>query len=149
MSEEERKARKREQGKRYYEANKEKKKEYQRAYHAAHREKANERSRQYHEAHKDRARAYQAKYVPAHRLRRKAERVERKLAAIERMGGRCADCEQTFHHAVFEFHHLEPTEKEYEPYRLFAQKDQEKIDNELAKCVLLCANCHRLRHYTD
>lgn len=149
MTPEEKRERKREKDKRYYEANKEKKKEYQRAYHAANRERANEISRQYHAANKERAREYQAKYVPANRLRRKAERVERKLAAIARLGGRCTDCKQEYHHAVFEFHHLDPTEKEYEPYRLFAQKDQEKIDNELAKCVLLCSNCHRLRHYKD
>jgi len=134
MSEEERKERQRERDKRYYEA---------------HKEAILAQKKEYYKANKEDVLARVTEYNAQHRERVKKEREARKLAAIARMGGCCADCKQTFHHSMYDFHHLNPTDKEHEPYRLFAQKDQDRIDNELAKCVLLCSNCHRFRHYTD
>lgn len=69
--------------------------------------------------------------------------VRLKKEMIEHMGGKCEDCEGSFHYAVFEFHHLE--EKDYEWTKLRLLK-RETILQELKKCILLCANCHRLRH---
>ena len=68
-----------------------------------------------------------------------------KIEEIERLGGRCQDCGGTFHPDVYDFHHLDPTEKEYSwsKLRLFSP-DRRRF--ELAKCVVLCANCHRMRH---
>ena len=134
MSEEERKERQRERDKRYYEA---------------HKEAILAQKKEYYKANKEDVLARVTEYNAQHRERVKKEREARKLAAIARMGGCCADCKQTFHHSMYDFHHLNPTDKEHEPYRLFAQKDQDRIDNELAKCVLLCSNCqipplHRL-----
>ena len=63
------------------------------------------------------------------------------------MGGRCADCGLTLaasHYAVFEFHHLDPSRKDADWSELRLQ-GKAKIQAELAKCVLLCANCHRVR----
>lgn len=71
---------------------------------------------------------------------------ERKLKAIEHFGGKCYDCKQTFHSAVYEFHHINPKEKDRDPSKLFLLR-WERIIKELEKCVLLCANCHRIRHH--
>lgn len=68
---------------------------------------------------------------------------QRKLDAIEHMGGECQDCHGTFHPAVFEFHHLHDKDLEWVKLRLHSW---ERILEELAKCALLCANCHRMRH---
>ena len=68
-----------------------------------------------------------------------------KIEEVERFGSRCADCGGDFHPDVFEFHHLEPEVKEYNwtKLRLFST---ERRRDELEKCVMLCANCHRMRH---
>lgn len=68
-----------------------------------------------------------------------------KAEEVERMGGICADCGGRFHPDLYDFHHLDPSEKEYQwtKLRLFSA---ERRQTELAKCVLLCANCHRARH---
>lgn len=47
--------------------------------------------------------------------------------------------------SLYEFHHIDPTQKEY----TFA-KSQRKFQSlvpELLKCELLCANCHRIKHW--
>ena len=68
-----------------------------------------------------------------------------KTEEVERLGGCCEDCGGTFHPDVFEFHHLDPDEKEHQwtKLRLFSA-DRRRL--ELDKCAMLCANCHRMRH---
>lgn len=70
---------------------------------------------------------------------------DRKLAVIEQFGGKCFDCSLTYHPAVYDFHHLSPVLKEatWDKMRLMSES---KMQAELSKCVMLCANCHRLRH---
>lgn len=69
---------------------------------------------------------------------------KRKLAAIERFGGKCKDCDNSFPPCVFEFHHLDPSKKDVNPSAaMFAPKWERELD----KCVMLCANCHRIRHH--
>lgn len=68
----------------------------------------------------------------------------KKLLAIEYMGGKCVDCEQTYHPSVYDFHHIGGKDKNPSA----ALKGSfESAKAELDKCVLLCANCHRLRHF--
>jgi 5-methylcytosine-specific restriction endonuclease McrA len=71
-----------------------------------------------------------------------------KLKAIEYKGGKCAACGGVFHPAVFDFHHINPEEKEIKPSDMRGWK-WEKQKAELDKCVLLCSNCHRLEHAKD
>lgn len=68
-----------------------------------------------------------------------------KAEEVERMGGVCKDCGGVFHPDVYDFHHEDPREKEYQWTKL-RLLSAERRRAELAKCVLLCANCHRLRH---
>lgn len=70
----------------------------------------------------------------------------RKLEAIQYKGGKCIDCGiQSPHSCIYDFHHLDPNTKEYEWVKLRQMSDQ-KIKDELDKCILLCSNCHRIRH---
>lgn len=57
----------------------------------------------------------------------------------------CADCGNT-HPAVLEFHHLNPNIKENDIGRMTSRR---KILEESKKCVVLCANCHRIRHWNN
>lgn len=73
---------------------------------------------------------------------------ERKLKAIEYLGGLCFSCNQSYHPAVFEFHHRDPSLKDKDPSKLLSAK-WERVLEELDKCDLLCANCHRLAHHAE
>lgn len=68
-----------------------------------------------------------------------------KLKAIEYKGGKCAHCNGVFHPAVYDFHHLDKATKEADPGSLMG-RNWKRIAEELDKCILLCANCHRLVH---
>lgn len=70
----------------------------------------------------------------------------RKLEAIDYLGGRCSYCNNTFHPAVYEFHHRNPEEKDRDPSKML-QLSWERLKAELDKCDLVCANCHRLHHH--
>ncbi|WKV17092.1 hypothetical protein [Salmonella phage PKM.Hi.22.6] len=84
------------------------------------------------------------------KVRRQIDARERKraskLKAMEYMGNKCADCDGIFHPAIYQFHHLDMTTKDKNPSALFGMK-WERLQAELDKCVMLCANCHMLRHY--
>lgn len=72
-------------------------------------------------------------------------RREAKHKAVLDFGGVCAYCGGEFLDCVFEFHHLNHAEKEYNPSHLFALSPV-TIERELVKCIMLCANCHRVEH---
>lgn len=81
---------------------------------------------------------------------RKQTSVERrrgvKQLAVEYLGGKCVDCGiETDQYAIYDFHHIDPMMKDFSMGKSF--KSFDKIKTELDKCVLLCANCHRVRHY--
>jgi hypothetical protein len=71
-----------------------------------------------------------------------------KIRAVEYKGGKCENCGGEFHPSVFDFHHVNPQEKEFRISQLM-RYTWEKQKVELDKCVLLCANCHRLEHHGD
>lgn len=92
-----------------------------------------------------------AKYRSANReaLREKrlARKYELKDKAIEYLGGKCIDCKQSYHPNVYDFHHLDPKIKERGIAQLIKNcATWERLKIEIDKCVLLCSNCHRIRH---
>ena len=72
-----------------------------------------------------------------------------KVKAIEYMGGECLDCGGVFDPCVYDFHHENEETKEKNPSAFLGRSTFEKAKPELDKCVLLCANCHRLRHFKE
>ena len=73
-------------------------------------------------------------------------RNEKKIKAIEYLGGKCMKCGGEFQPCVFDFHHRNPAEKEHKIGTL-CSRSWENIVKELDKCDLLCANCHRIEHH--
>jgi len=69
-----------------------------------------------------------------------------KTKAIEYKGNKCASCGYNKCPDVLEFHHRNPKEKEFEWEKL-RKRAWESITKELDKCDMLCANCHREKHY--
>lgn len=68
-----------------------------------------------------------------------------KVRAVEYMGGQCARCGYDSHPAALDFHHRDPSEKDFK----ISNGNTiawDKVKVELDKCELLCANCHRIEH---
>lgn len=72
---------------------------------------------------------------------------QRKLDMINLLGGKCADCKQSYHPSVYDFHHLDPTKKDM-AWNKMRLANEKRMLEEISKCVLLCSNCHRLRHHS-
>lgn len=71
-----------------------------------------------------------------------------KAEAIELCGNKCNDCGVSYPACVYDFHHVDPTTKHKELAKLFVGRREIWL-KELEKCVMLCSNCHRLRHHLD
>lgn len=71
-----------------------------------------------------------------------------KQQAIDYKGGCCESCGFNMHPAALQFHHTDPLTKDvsWDKLRLRAWN---KIQTELDKCQLLCANCHAIVHSTS
>lgn len=103
---------------------------------------ANRRSRLYYQKVKQ-----NAGWINARNDRITKDGLAKKQRAIDYLGGKCQDCQGIFPGSVYDFHHLDPNTKEHNLGNILRRKDFHTIENELAKCVLLCANCHRIRHF--
>lgn len=76
--------------------------------------------------------------------------LKRKYEIIMQRGGKCEHCGYDKNIAALEFHHINPNEKEFQlDMRHFSNSNLETLQLELAKCKLLCANCHREEHNKD
>jgi hypothetical protein len=75
-------------------------------------------------------------------------RDKRKNILIEKFGNKCHDCEKSFHKCAYDFHHLNPLEKKFE-IAPSLDRNWESILEEVEKCIMLCSNCHRVRHYNE
>jgi hypothetical protein len=77
----------------------------------------------------------------------KIRRYRAKKAAVEYLGGKCNRCGWSGNLGGYDFHHLNPDEKDFNPSAVeLANKSWETVKEELDKCELLCALCHRLEH---
>ena len=71
-------------------------------------------------------------------------RQRRKLWAVEAFGGKCGICGYSKCVEALDFHHIDPTIKEFAPSASTASR--EVYVEELRKCVCVCSNCHREIH---
>lgn len=71
-----------------------------------------------------------------------------KRRIVESFGNKCFCCGGTFEDCCYDVHHINPEEKEMtlSSGNFNGAKSWIKIRDELKKCVLVCANCHRLIH---
>ena len=59
----------------------------------------------------------------------------------------CMDCGQHFHFAAMQFDHVRGEKRENVSTLINEGHGPEIIDAEIAKCDLVCANCHAVRTY--
>lgn len=80
--------------------------------------------------------------------KRRRERTRVYLAALKQLTG-CTDC-GNIHPAVLQFHHLDPTKKDGTVREMIAEgKSERRVLAEIGKCIVLCANCHAIRHWEE
>ena len=75
---------------------------------------------------------------------RRARYIAIKDAAINLFGGKCSVCGFLWPRAVMDFHHI--NDKQSSISYLLSNGSAKAISEELSKCVVICANCHRLEH---
>lgn len=89
--------------------------------------------------------AYMEKYADKVRHRDKANRERNAALLLEyKKQHPCRVCGET-EPICLDFHHLDPSEKEFSVGQE-GQRSWKQLDNEISKCVILCANCHRKVH---
>lgn len=72
-----------------------------------------------------------------------------KLQCIEYKGGKCERCGYNKCPAALEFHHLDPSEKDFGISSNGISRSFEKCKVEVDKCILVCSNCHAEIHHEE
>jgi hypothetical protein len=99
---------------------------------------------------KTRAAAHYKANAETIKKREALRRRDKKIAAVDLLGGQCSRCPQN-HPAALDFHHKNQEDK------LFSIGDmimstrrvpQDVLETEILKCELLCKNCHAIEHCT-
>lgn len=102
--------------------------------------------------------AARADYMHAHYLKNKdryaahqrSKRARnREFVRQSKDGQPCSRCGEVFPHFVMDYHHRDPEHKRATITSLRGGCSLETIAAEIAKCDLLCANCHRIVEYGE
>lgn len=72
-----------------------------------------------------------------------------KQKCIEYKGGKCERCGYNKYNGALDFHHIDPGKKDFGIANMRSYSFDDKVKNELDKCILVCANCHREIHNED
>ena len=73
-----------------------------------------------------------------------AARLARNRAiVIETKNRPCVDCGGSFDSICMDFHHIGPKKFDIGRYKHYTTR---AFKAEIAKCIVICSNCHRLRH---
>jgi hypothetical protein len=73
-------------------------------------------------------------------------RQQKKKKAVEYKGGSCQICGYNKSMRALEFHHLDPSKKDFGISESNIQRSWELQKIELDKCILLCCRCHAEVH---
>jgi hypothetical protein len=104
------------------------------------------------EAYREYMRNYQRSWHQRNKARRIAKVYERKERIWEfynqlKATLECAQCGEN-HPATLQFHHRDPQKKDFNLSEAVREGYSiERIKKEVAKCIVLCANCHAKEHY--
>jgi hypothetical protein len=75
--------------------------------------------------------------------RARKKRESRYGKVVKHAGGECQRCGYDGCYAALDFHHEKPEEKEFAINSRTVRRAWEDVIEEVDKCTLLCANCHR------
>lgn len=77
-------------------------------------------------------------------LRNKVARAKMRLFIDSFKNKECMDCNIKYPSYVMQFDHI-GTDKEYDIANLATHGSYSKVENEIKKCEVVCANCHAIR----
>lgn len=80
--------------------------------------------------------------VPNEYYRNKRYKIKKEM--VEYKGGKCEKCGYDKSLRALQFHHIEPSEKDFNIGGITTMN--ENVKKELDKCILVCANCHSEIH---
>lgn len=69
-----------------------------------------------------------------------------KYIAVAYKGNKCQCCGYDKYIGALEFHHVDPSQKDFSIASKGYTHSWDKVRQEIEKCVLVCANCHREIH---
>jgi len=69
-----------------------------------------------------------------------------KQEAVKRFGGKCSICGYNKSIWALQFHHNDPSEKEFSLSSEGGSCSWESFWEEAQKCILVCSNCHAELH---
>ena len=124
-------------------------KEVRKEYYLRNKEKIKEATHQRYLKNKEHYLEYQREYRKKNRelltQKQNNKRQEKLQALVEFLGNCCYCCKQSFPLCVYDFHHVDPTNKEF-TIGEYMGYNLEKLKQEASKCILVCSNCHRILH---
>jgi 5-methylcytosine-specific restriction endonuclease McrA len=65
-----------------------------------------------------------------------------KTELVQIAGGKCSMCGYDKYLGALDFHHQDPSKKEFGISEGIIRYSKEKLIQEIKKCILLCKNCH-------
>jgi hypothetical protein len=80
------------------------------------------------------------------RMAVKRRRKNLRIMARASKGSKCIICGYDKCQRALSFHHIDPSSKEFDLSTNGLTRSWEKIQKEIEKCVLVCANCHMEIH---
>ena len=87
---------------------------------------------------------------PNNYLKQRERALTRKIELVNYKGGKCEKCGYDNNLSALDFHHVNPQDKSFQlDSRHLSNTNIDKLKEEVDKCVLLCANCHRETHYPE
>lgn len=94
------------------------------------------------------ARAYRNKHLEKARSKFQKHRVDlrEEIQSLKEAAG-CQDCKGMFPYYVLDFDHREGTEKISDVSKIAASLRRDMVMEEIKKCDVVCANCHRVRTF--
>src|SRR5947208_10979420 len=69
---------------------------------------------------------------------------------MEQKRGKCCEFCGESDPCCLDWHHMDPTEKKFTVSHMWSHSiRQEIVEQEIAKCILICSNCHRRLHRSE
>ena len=103
---------------------------------------------------RDRARRARQPKISKHLNGSKKDAIKNHIVSVKLQLAECIDCGlpcEEWNHCMFAFDHLQPTLKSFalsKAYKIVGIT-KEQIDAEIAKCELVCHNCHAFRTWIE
>lgn len=69
-----------------------------------------------------------------------------KQLMVDHKGGKCQFCGYSRYIGALDFHHIDPAKKNFKLSMEELYRSWDAITQEMDKCFLVCANCHREIH---